>query len=174
MSYGLIETNAGVAGPGGVAINTSFAHLANRTGGALAAGDLVMFDMAASATETTNTKVGDAASVFANVVAVTTAGSKAYPLAVAAEAIADNATGKFILRGIVETKVQKGSGAVAVGDPLCAENASDEFLADLVDGAKIVGICQSAIADDDTSAGAGGTATVLFNGIEGFGVHVAA
>lgn len=145
----------------------------NRTGSTLAIGAVVQLDIGASpATESTSK---DPTAVFGtsiwhNVVTPTTAGLKSGIFAIALESIADNASGKFRLRGIVEAlQFETSDGAVAVGDDLYAVNASVNLGTVATASAKVLGKAMDVIADADPAS----LATILFNGIEGLGVHYA-
>lgn len=144
----------------------------NRTGGTLAIGSVVQLDIGASpATESTSKDptAEFGTSIWHNVVTPTTAGTKSGIFCVALESVADNTSGRFRLRGIVEALQFESTGAVAVGDDLFPTNASVALGTALVAGAKIIGKAMDVIADADPAA----LATVHFNGIEGFGVYYA-
>lgn len=115
----------------------------NRTGSAVAKGDLSMFDMVAAVqAETTIYKpTGDtvsltdrtSATTFGNCVAPVAETTAAVPpkrawYGIWLEAVADNATGKIQVQGIVEQAMVKrsaGSGTIATGDPLIAAATED-------------------------------------------------
>lgn len=169
MGFALFEAGISVDGGKGLGLNRQEASFTNRTGTALAAGDVVQVDLAASAAESTNFKVGDANSALGNVVAVSAIGARCYPIAIALEPTADNATGNFLLRGVTNTTARQGSGDIPIGTPLTAEAADLELTADAVAGARIVAIAQTLVANADTTATDGGDCTVLFDGLSGFG-----
>lgn len=144
----------------------------NRTGSELAIGSLVQLDIGASpATESTSKEPTAVfgTSIWHNVVTPTTAGIKSGLFAIALEVIPDNASGQFRLRGIVEALQFESAGAVAVGDDLYAANASITLGTAATASAKVLGKALDVIADADGAA----IGTILFNGLEGLGVHYA-
>lgn len=104
--------------------------LYNRTGAALAKGDLVSVDLTGSATEVETytaweSSDGELAHPFANVISVATAHLKGWVFAVAAETIADNASGMFYLQGIVDVEFPDAStDDIDAGDQITATNAA--------------------------------------------------
>lgn len=99
----------------------------NRTGAALAKGDVVAVDLLDEATETEPfisfdpSTDADTIHPFASVVPVTTAHLKGFVFAVALESIADNAVGRFGIQGVFQVSVA-GSSAVDKGDQIMPAN----------------------------------------------------
>ncbi len=136
-----------------------------RAGEALSEGDQVAFDFLGS--NTTTNQPGDIASKFSNVRytdsgAVTTAGINGGVFGIAMEAIANDAQGKVLLRGIYLTA--NVEAACAEGDLLTVAEDGRLNIATGSTGDVIVAIA----LDDDVS----NVAPVLFNGW-GFGQDVA-
>lgn len=133
-------------------------------GGAAVRGEVFQLDLGRGDAATTNDTFGGTASSFTNVVAVTTAGSKAFPLAIADENIADDNAGWFIRRGMVKgVTVTKASGNVAIGDPLYPV-AGHALSADAVAGVAPVAIARQAL----TAPGASGLpCDIWFDGGDG-------
>lgn len=101
---------------------SEYAWCFNRTGAALVAGQVVMLDFARTQTETTNSTPGSESSSMANVTPCTQAGVDAgFPVYVADEAIADNALGRFLIKGIREVAVlddDVSTTDIDIGDPV--------------------------------------------------------
>ena len=158
MSSGGISVGA----PLGLEIPRIECRAINRSGGALAAGNVVMFDLAgtdAAVSATDNTVPGATDAGLSNVIAPTDNLAVGVSiLAIALEAIADDATGRFCVQGRVTATT---SEAVDCGDSLTVDNSS-KGLSDTG------GVNQGffAFALEDTSGA--GTGQVLFNGF-GFG-----
>lgn len=136
----------------------------NRSGGALAVGDVVVLDLATSATETDNNTPGSADasgnnSGFNSVIDPATAYLKQGIYGVALEAIADDAAGKILFRGVADVNVATNLDLGESGTP---QNASNQLLEGTGStGAKIIAI---ALEDE-----ASNIASCLFDGIHGFG-----
>ncbi len=158
------------AKPGNGMYFTGYTILAtNRSGATTGIGEVVMFDMAQSATECDNGTPGSSDgsgdnSSYNSYIDPGIAGvaDKHYPCGIALESIADNATGKVLLRGRVNAAV---ATACVAGTCLVA-NADGEL--DVTAGtadAKVLAIAEEA----DTS----NLADVLFDGVHGFGMDTA-
>ncbi len=106
-------------------------------GGAFTAGQVGQLDLANTDEAVTNNKVGDPASGWANIVVPTATGIKAYPLAVALEAIADDAAGQWRAEGIVYAYVVKASGNIAKGEALYAVSGQRYLTADGSAGVRV-------------------------------------
>lgn len=132
----------------------------NRTGGALAVGALVVMDEDNSATESTNSEIGDPASGFAAAVVPATADLEAGIFGVVLQAAADDAQMLVRLRGNLD--VMLVTGATALGDLLVAADGLTTVSVAGVPVAKVIAKARG------TTAGAGSIAA-SFNGIEGFG-----
>ena len=123
------------AGPGiGWFPDTQDIYAYNRTGSVVVKGDVEQLDLVASiATETTTYLPGPATSVFSNMVPPSAAAAAdAWPsIAVYGvcldDTIADDAVGKWRLRGICQAMVKRtgGSGTVTEGAPLTITTAED-------------------------------------------------
>lgn len=75
----------------------------NRTGQTVLRGELVMLDLAQSATETDSLRPGDDGSIFANVITPTDAAvQEGRPILVALEDILDNAAGRCLIEGMCD------------------------------------------------------------------------
>lgn len=139
----------------------------NRSGDATGIGELVMFDLAQSATEVDNSTPGSSDadgsnSAYNNYINPSiAAGQRAYIFGIALEAIADNATGSIQVRGRCTAKV----AAATVAGSLLVGNADGEM--DIAAGtgdSKVLAIAEGA----DTA----NQAPVLFDGLAGFGWDV--
>lgn len=146
----------------------------NRTGAATAVGDIVMFDIADTQTETTTTLTeGDDASPYANVIQPTTAGigvlgagaHTGYFFGVAMDVAADNAKCKVRVRGIVPARCD--TSAILLGSTLHCTNASSALTLAATAGFKRLAIAREA------TGGNAGNYSVLFDGINGFGSNFA-
>ncbi len=155
--------SAGV--PEGVFPDTVTARFYNRSGGAYLIGEHVQLDLAAVAAEVTSIVPGEANTVWNSVIepvsSTTLAGTHAGIHAVALAAVAQDESGEFLLRGIVNAKVD---GATAEGSLLVA--ATDGTL-DLASNTAFKIIAISLMVDAPT-----GFADVWFDGIDGFGPAV--
>ena len=139
----------------------------NRSGATTGIGELVMFDLAQSASEVDNSTPGSgdasgANSAYNNYIDPSiAAGQRAYIFGVALEAIADNATGRIQVRGRCTAKV----AAATVAGSLLVGNADGEM--DIAAGtgdSKVLAIAEGADVSNQ--------AAVLFDGIAGFGWDV--
>ena len=147
--------------PGGYTVTAT-----NRTGGAVAKNDIVMFDLAQSATEVDNSIPGssDAAgnnSGLNNFVDPATAQIKFGIFGVVLEdgGIADDASGEI---GIVGTFDVNTVATIIAGDAVCPANGSNQGVEDTGStGAKIIAIGREAASSNVTSC--------LFDGWHGFG-----
>jgi hypothetical protein len=141
----------------------------NRTGATTGVGEIVMFDLAQSATEVDNGTPGSsdasgANSSYNNYIDPSVAvGLVSYFFGIALESIADNTTGQILVRGRVNAKVAAACVAGSVLMP--AADGTMIIRTGATDG-KIV-----AIAETDDSA-VTNYADVLFDGIQGFGWDV--
>ena len=134
----------------------------NRTGGTVAVGEVVQFDLFSAAAETSDTSyvMGAADSGLSNLIAPDNddvVGNAIY--CVALEEVANDAVGNFCVQGVVDVKAGE---AIDLGDPLFTK--SDKTLIDTGGANKGVwGFAMAAIAS-------GATGSVLFNGY-GFGTQ---
>lgn len=131
----------------------------NRTGATLSKGDIVAFDLTGSdgdvdAYGTTSTDP------LANVISAATAHLKGWIFAVALESIADDAKGRFLVRGVDEVELaDSDTSDVAAGKTFTATNGQT-YASLRTDGAVSLGIAlESAV-----STGAA-VKTCYFNGI---------
>lgn len=112
----------------------------NRNGGTLVIGDVMMIDMALDS-EAANFTLGATLSAWANVVVPDVAGVQGgWPLCVALEAPADNATGAFRLSGICAVNMDS---APSVGDDLTSDYGgadANALSATLANGDRVCGI----------------------------------
>lgn len=152
-----------------------YAYFYNRSGSAMAKGDVVMVDMVTGPqTESTSTDPGgEGTSVFSNVDAPTAEGIKYGVLAVCMESVADNAKGRFCVCGVLEdVYVIRATGNIAIGDPLVATTAKN--LDGVIVGAvgvheRIVGVALEA----QTTPTDRTLSKVWFNGLPGgFGMSI--
>lgn len=148
--------------PLGVGFRPITRTVMNRSGSAVAAGDVMQLDMAASQAETTEYVGTGDDSVFGVAVDVTATGANAYPLVVALEAAADNAQLKVGLAGVFDVSVA-GTNATATTDVLHA-TAAVSLNSDASAGDRVVGIPLAT-----TAAGAAEVIKVFFCG-SGLGV----
>ena len=154
------------AGPGdGLFPSDYIVEATNRSGAATGLGEVVMFDLAQSATEVDNSTPGSSDtdgnnSGYNNYInpAITGPFIKHYFYGVALEAIADNASGRVQVRGRCTALV---AGATAAGTALVA-NADGEM--DVATGATDTKVLAIAEAVD-----VGNLALVIFDGVHGFG-----
>lgn len=130
----------------------------NRTGATLTTGQIAMLDLAGTQAETTSITVGAASSAFANVGPVTQQGhDDGFPIVVALEDIADNATGRFCLQGIVDVSTLADDASttdVDQGDPvscLVSESATS------IQAAAVTAHRNLGIALEDAAATSGPT-----------------
>lgn len=142
----------------------------NRTGAARAIGDVVMLDIAQTATETTGTGFNDAAGIWANVVLPATAGLPHGIFAVVSGLLsgagADNALMEvtFISPKIGVNVV--GTDAAAAYEALSPRNGADTLNSDANSASeKLVGIALGASAGSSEEL-----IDVMFNGWHPFGV----
>jgi len=93
---------------------------------AITQGEVVVLDLGNADGDVSNNIIGDTASGFANV-KKPAAGDvvKSAIFLLALEDVADNATGRFLLRGIAKGSAIKGSGNIAAGDALIPTTAGD-------------------------------------------------
>jgi len=161
---------AATGGPGdGLFFAGYTCQATNRSGAATGAGEVVMFDLAQSATEVDNGTPGSSDSDgnnsgYNNYIdpAITSPAVKHYIYGIALEAIADNATGPVLVKGRVVAAV---AAATVAGTALVA-NADGEM--DVTAGtadAKVIAIAEEADVSN--------LASVLFDGVHGFGADVA-
>lgn len=134
----------------------------NRTGSALAVGETVAVDLTGSASEATayssfdTSTDKDSESPFRNVITLAAAHDDGWVIAVAMEAIADNAVGKFALKGVVDIKV---ADSLAIGARLAPSSSTATSLVGEADGVAICGILLEANASGGIAA-----RPVLFDG----------
>lgn len=146
-----------ISPPFGFQLAQAEQRLINRTGGTVAKGAIVMCDFAKSATECSSNTVGLANSGFYNVVTATVVGGGSVGVyAVAKAAVADNATGNFVLKGHVSALMPLSTIAnetltVSTGG-IMLQTSGRQFA-----------LCLS------TTSAAGQLAPVLFDGFGGFG-----
>lgn len=139
-------------------------EVTNRSGGALAVGDVVQFDMAQSATECDNANPGSSDgdgnnSAYNCVIDPATANLDHGIYCVALEAIADNGTGRVGLSGRFDVNVV---GTTVAGSYLTAADGSNQLVVATGTGnLKVLAIAEEADASN--------IATCLFDGIHGFG-----
>lgn len=153
---GLFRATAG-PGPGLFPTQIDGYGLYNRTGSAVALGDVLMVDLLASATEATTLTPGSAASAFANLVvpsAGAIAGTAPALLAVVTGlgdvgTGADNTQVDVRVFGLVDAFVIGASGSMAVGTDLVA-TAAKNFDIVTATGEVIVGIGNEAVATPTT------------------------
>lgn len=127
-------------------------------GGAQVAKKLVYFDIAASdAAVTASKNFGTADHQFSNVLTATATQSQENILAVTTEAIADDALGKVVSRGVV----QINTTGISAGDALTSAAAGAVAAAGA--GEKVYAI---ALTDSD----ANDDFWAIFDGVNGFGV----
>ena len=158
----------------GIVINDGQCDLYNRTGGALSRGALVELDLHQVAAETTGIDFHDASSVFANAVTPASATLSFGWYAVLLDAsLADNAKGRFALWGKIQALVEDDADSLAVGDPLQPVDATGNLVG-IASGAATAGAKIIARAlEDVTTPTTAELATVLFNGVTGFGTFAA-
>ena len=158
------------AGPGdGLFPADYIVEATNRTGTATVLGDIVMFDMLQGATEVDNATPGSSDadgnnSAYNNFVVPLITGfmSRAFPHGICLEGIADNASGRVLIRGRVTASV---ATLTDTGDALVAAADHEMVIADGTTDQRIMAIAESA----DTA----NLAPVLFDGINGFGEDTA-
>ena len=146
----------------GYHLESTFALAYNR-GGAVTKGQVRMLDMEVSEA-TVGTYDTTGASVWNNMVPVTTAGLDYAYFAVATEDIADDALGKWQFKGLVE-ECEVTDASTTIGDRLQAVNADTHLTNTLTAGAKIIGIAMEVWTASPAANG-----RVAFDGINGFGV----
>lgn len=142
-------------------------HLYNREGSALSQGQVVLIDVTNTSTEaTTSLTHGQTASGTSNCILADAAADDGLPsakcafYAVAMEAVADNALGKFCYRGFVQALA---GGATAKGDGLQVEGGGTGELITLgTDGVRCIGVACEVGSD-------GALMWCYFDGINGFG-----
>lgn len=139
---------------------------------AFSKGDLVLIDLALSdAAADDNDIPGDDSSGWRNAVNPTAASEVAGIFAIALETVADNATFKARIFGVVDAFVHKATaGALAPGDELTADagveaNALEIDPPAATENRKILAIGLGVVADATTPT----LASVFFNGVSGFG-----
>lgn len=140
----------------------------NRSGATTGVGEVVMFDLAQSATEVDNGTPGSSDadgnnSAYNNYIdpAITASQIKHYIYGIALASIADNVSGRVLIRGRVNAAV---ASACATGDAFVANADGEMDIAAGTSDAKVIAIAEEA----DTS----NLADVLFDGIHGFGADV--
>lgn len=121
----------------------------NRTGSTLAEGDIVILDLTGSdgdvdtlAEHLADTTPDAKASPLANVINVGAAHDDGWIFLVATGAIADNAEGKFVLRGLCKVKLV-GSNAVSIGGRI-SPTSGQTYASAEGDGLAVVGIAMEA------------------------------
>lgn len=125
-------------------------------------GEIGQFDIARASASTLNFTEGSINSCLTNVVEVTDAGAKRFPLVVFEENVTQDQPGWAVISGVVEAF---SADSVAAGAALMGASANNYLNAADDDGAKVV-----AVALESISANARGR--VLFNGMGVLGVHV--
>ena len=132
----------------------------NRTGATRKKGDIVMLDVAQTATETTSVVVGGEESIYANVVLPATAGLAFFPMYVVGDdEIEDNKKGYLIACGPVDFSVADDDVAttnVDASDGVSVLNGAHDLEASTT-GNRILGI---ALADAAASGSAGDASLV--------------
>lgn len=144
----------------------------NRSGAALAEGDVVQFDLNQSQSETDAIIENDDGSILANVIdPVATASGVAIGAgsmyAVAQEAIADNGKGRVRVRGRTQAYVIAASGSIAIGDPLVIAASNNLDLIEAA-GEPYHAIALEAVTTPTTRT----LADVYFEGRHNFGTFV--
>lgn len=150
-----------VQGPVGLSVPNERRRVIAR-GRAFARGELGQLDIARDSAATTTFLEGHANSCLTNVVEVTDAGAKRFPLVVFEEDVAQNQPGWAVISGTIDAF---SAGSVSAGAALTGASANNYLNAAADDGAKVVAVALEAI-----SANARGR--VLFNGMGVLGVHV--
>jgi len=153
---------------GGLDVPTTTRTIWNRSGATLAAGDVFMFDQAKSQAESVSVRPEDegGTTIWSNVINPTAAGAELFRMGVAMESIADNARGKGLMFGLFDTFVIKGSGSIAIGDPLWADTAKNASANAAAAGVKFIGLANAAVTTPATRV----RASVFFDG-SGHGVE---
>ncbi len=133
--------------------------LTNRTGGALEKGDVVAIDVTGSDASVETYSAFDPATdkmdvhPFRNAIAVGAAQDDGWILAIATEALADDAKGTFVLKGVVDIRI---ADSTASGAFLAPASGSDSLVAE-ADG---VARCAQALAAN-SSGGVAATPCVF-------------
>lgn len=141
----------------------------NRSGATTGIGEVVMFDMAQTATECDNGTPGSSDgsgdnssyNTYINP-AITGPFIKHYLYGIVLESIADDASGRVLLRGRVNAAV---ASATVAGTALVANADGEMDVAAGTGDSKILAIAEAADAAN--------LADVLFDGIHGFGADIA-
>jgi len=131
-------------------------------------GQLWKFDLEQSDGDVSNAAIGDTNSCFANLVQPDAVGVESGVFAVAAEDITEDRAGTWILSGVCQALVQKGSGNIAIGNPLMATASQNYLDADVTAGGIHLAKALEAVTGPSTAT----LAKVWFDGTIGFGVHV--
>ena len=135
----------------------------NRSGATTGVGELVMFDLAQSASEVDNGTPGsgDASGATSSsnhyIAPSIAAGARAYIFGIALESIADNTTGRIQIKGRCTAKV---ASATAAGSLLVGNADGEMDIAAGTGDSKVLAIAEGA----DTA----NQAAVLFDGVNGF------
>lgn len=161
-----------VLGPGGGGFDPApKTALVTKRGGDGVVGDLVALDLPNNDADVSDNTVGGAASGFRNVVVPTASDYRWGQVAVLAENIGDNRSGRVVFEGECQAYVIKASGNIAKGDPLYASVTSGVgvLTADAVAGSKIV----ARSLEDKTGPSTKTLCRVAFSGVHALGVHYA-
>jgi len=141
-------------------------------GGNHAKGVVYQLDIANSDAAVSNNTVGDAASGFANAVAIGTDDNhgNAGPFVLALEAVTDDTKGEYLLYGIADALGQATSGW-SIGDALFLTDGETGKLADGARALADLGTVDEsapALAIATEAGGAGTLTKVWFDGVNGF------
>ena len=131
-----------------------------------AIGDLVAFDMSNADAAVDNMSLGSASSGLSNVRTIDAEDLFYGQLCVMQEAVTDGQQGYAIYRGRCKAKVQKGTGDIAIGDPLYVGTAGYLDADATAAGTKIVARAAEAVTGPATAT----LATVIFEGIFPLGI----
>lgn len=146
-----------------------FKGVYNRTGGAVAANDIVMFDLTSADAASTSEDPGAAkgTSIYQNVIKpVVTGTSQSFPCALVLTGGADDAEIEVLVYGMATAKAIKASGNIAIGDRLVADVNMNVDGTSAV-GERFVAIARQALTTPTTRT----DCKVFFNGW-GFGADV--
>lgn len=132
-------------------------RLFNRTGGTLKKGHIAMLDILGTQAETTSISpsADEGTGLSHNTTTAATAGLQKFPILVAAEEIADNAAGEFIIEGRCEVAIvddDVGSADVNRGDALTVAN-NVKYAQIQAAGTRCVGVAlEDGAADSNVTA----------------------
>lgn len=112
--------------------------LMNRTGTTLAVGSVVQLDFMASDADSTNAKVGDPNSIWANAILPTNTIQVSKVFAIVIESAVDNARVKCRVHGVVQARVSSAA-AIGIGDAMLVPIAGSAILAADSQGATSTG-----------------------------------